>query len=330
MRYLIDAVTETYKRDIEKHQTLGWTIERKAAGMNGLIYRVQSENPDLLPYAVKISQRDERQRTIREFGAMTTLIRMGLRRIVSLPLLFFEQPEGLPGDVLVMEWLVGETLQAPPPPEDKMLWRAILLNFSDVHSVLPIPQIKLYPSMMSIKHPHNLLELLHARRDRLPKTGQIGLFTAEKLDDLLENASKQIPIYWEDEALQCLTLCDANPSNMIVYKNRRVRFIDWANSGWSDGAFDIADMLAQPSYIHLPEEHRSWIRATYADMIRDKQAVERIEVYERMMYLFWVCGMSQPLVNASPQRIAGAKQYPIEHYEKYQKLYWELANRAYG
>jgi thiamine kinase-like enzyme len=328
MRYLINAVRETYQLDVEKHQAFGWTVERKASGMNGLIFRVQSDDDRLLPYAVKISMRDERQRTIREFGAMTALITMGLRHIVPFPLLFFEEPDGLPGDVLVMEWLEGAALQAAPTPENKALWRAILITFADVHSVMYSSQIKLFQSMMSIKHPRDLLELIRERRYRLPQTGQIGCITAEALDNLLAKIAQKIPLQWDNEPALCLTLCDANPTNMIVDRGE-VRFVDWANSGWSDGAFDIADMLAQPSYIHLPEEHRIWIRKTYANMVKDKQAVERIQVYERMMYFFWTCGMSQPLVGASPKRMAGVKEYPLEHYEKYQQLYWELANDAY-
>ena len=329
MRYLINAVREAYQRDVDVHQAFGWTVERKAAGMNGLIFRVQSDDSYVLPYAVKISLRDERQRTVREFGAMSALVAMGLRHIVPFPLLFFEDPEGLPGDVLVMEWLEGEPLQAPPPPEDKDLWRAMLITFTDVHSVKRHSQIKLFPSVMSVQHPQDLLELIRERRNRLPATGQIGCVTVEALDALLARIAQQIPLQWDNEPALCLSLCDANPTNMIFDKGE-FRFVDWANSGWSDGAFDIADMLAQPAYLHLPEAHRIWIRKTYANMIKDKQAVERIQVYEKMMYFFWVCGMSQPLVGAGVKRMAGVKAYPLEHYEQYQQLYWELAHSAYS
>ena len=329
MRYLIEAVTAAYKSDADTHQAFGWTVERIAPGMNGLVYKAQSDNPEQLPLAVKISLRDDRQRTMREFSAMHALLMMDLRGVAPIPLQIFEQPEGLPGDVLVMEWLTGETLQVPPAPDDNTLWRAILLNFADVHSVRATPRIKLFPAMMPITHPQAMFEILHIRRNRLPKTGNLGAFTAEELDALLDAVEKRVPPKWDVEPPHSLTLCDANPTNMIVDRGH-VRFVDWANSGWSDGAFDIADMLAQPNYSHLPPEHRNWIRETYAEMVEDKHAVERILVCERMLYVFWVCVMTQTLVGAGPTRMSGAKEYPLENYERYQTHYWELANAVFG
>jgi thiamine kinase-like enzyme len=329
MRYLIEAITATYQRDAETHEAFGWIVERKAPGMNGLVYKAQSENAEQLPLAVKISLRDERQRTLREFSAMQALLLLDLRGKAPIPLQIFNDPAGLPGDVLVMEWLSGDTLQAPPAPDDKMLWRAILLNFVDVHSVRPTPRLKLFPAMMNIIHPKDLLAVLHHRRSKLPQTGNFGAFTASELDAMLDTVAKRVPPQWNTEPLHSLILCDANPTNMIVDRGH-VRFVDWANSGWSDGAFDIADMLAQPSYTHLPPEHRNWIRETYAEMVGDSHAVERIQVLERMMYVFWACITTQTLVGAAPPRLSGAKEYPLTQYANQQKHYWECANTVFG
>jgi thiamine kinase-like enzyme len=116
----------------------------------------------------------------------------------------------------------------------------------------------------------------------------------------------------------------------MIVDNGRVRFVDWANSGWADGAFDIADMLAQPNYSSLAPEHRNWIRQTYAEMVEDVHAVERILILERMLYVFWMCLMTQTLVGAAPKRMGGAKQYPLEAYASHQQRYWELANALFS
>jgi hypothetical protein len=170
VRYLIDAVTAAYQSGADTHEAFGWTVERIAPGMNGLVFKVQSEHPQQLPLAVKISPHDDHQRTLREFSAMHALLMMDLRGVAPIPLQMFDEPEGLPGDVLVMEWLTGDTLQAPPPSDDEMLWRAILLNYTKVHSVRPIPRLKLFPAVMNITHPEALMEILRHRRSRLPQT----------------------------------------------------------------------------------------------------------------------------------------------------------------
>ncbi|MCI0352375.1 MAG: aminoglycoside phosphotransferase family protein, partial [Acidobacteriales bacterium] len=271
MRYLLDAVIQAYQHDAEQHQAFGWQVERKAAGMNGLIYRVQSDNPRQQPMAVKISQRDERRRTEREYSVMNACFTMGLGELVPLPLIFYDQPQGLPGDVLIMEWVTGKVLQVPPPPEDTTTWQAILETFAQVHTLRPSRRIKLYPAVMAITHPADLYSIVQTRREQLPASGTLGVFTADELDTLLAAVAKRFPAQWDEAPPTRLILCDANPTNMIL-QDGIIRLIDWANSGWSDPAFDIADMLAQPSYQALPEAHRMWIRATYAELVEESHA----------------------------------------------------------
>ncbi|HEY1013700.1 MAG TPA: phosphotransferase, partial [Herpetosiphonaceae bacterium] len=110
---------------------------------------------------------------------------------------------------------------------------------------------------------------------------------------------------WADWAPPPPAWCrnDPNPPNFIPAAGRW-RSVDWEYSGWGDGAFEIADLLAHPAYAAVPAARRAWLIAAYAAATGDPQAPERIHVYFAAMLVWWVARTARVLHGSDTRRLA--------------------------
>ena len=325
MRGLLEAVAHHLEHNSESSQKNGWNIRPIPTGTNGLVFQAVSENLEQADLAVKISKQDNlRKRSEREYAATFALWKRGLD-VCPYPIYLDQEPENLPGSVVISQWLSGNPLQNAPSEENTQQWRQILETLVQVHLFTRRDSmVTLRNAIFPIRHPIHLIEILQQRLQQLPE-GKSGELTYTHIENVVHKVISNVPEYWQKQAISGLILCDTNPNNMIDDTDK-IRFVDWENSGWADPAFDIGDMLAQPAYFALSNSHREWIRETYAVLIADTFAIGRIQIYEQLMNVFWLIVMSTRLVKPPQNRLQGVHQYSEEHLAKHQQLYWQRIN----
>lgn len=322
MRGLLKAVVDAYQRDATQTHYDSWTLTRWRAGANGLVYRAEHDNPEQHPLAVKLSRHDVRDRSGREYAAMKALWESGVDDVCAYPLLLVHNAPYLPGDVLVSQWVPGERLEKPFDADDLDHWRTLLYTFARAHALTPqrtpvnIPNAVLY-----VRHPANLIAHIEDRVNLLPE-GRIGHLHRDHINRAMARMLRRLTLHWPLPAPVGLILGDPNPANIIMH-NGALRLVDWANAGWSDPAMDIADMLGQPAYVHLSDDHRAWIRETYAHLSGDPTAATRVQVYEIMMNVFWLVNFSRYVMQPRRPAFQGSTIYAMTHFQEHQALYWE-------
>ncbi|MCB9452137.1 MAG: aminoglycoside phosphotransferase family protein [Anaerolineaceae bacterium] len=327
MQRLLPAVAAAYQHDADEYYSEGWQITRISGGANGIVYKAQSEQLNQRDLAVKITQEDGRHRTEREYAA-TLSLRLAGYDVCPHPIYQRASFPGLPGQILVSEWLAGKRLETPPPPENRKTWTTILDALGEAHTLTPErSRVYLRPAFFGTDNPGVLMMRIKERLDKLPE-GMIGGLRREQMERLMQAATDRFPAPWEQPVDQRLIIDDVNPKNMIE-KQGMIRFVDWEYAGWADPAFDIAGLCSQPAYFDLPDEHREWLKTEHSLILDDKDLPHRATVYEQLMLIFWVIRMSQSLV-ALDNRFEGVQRFPQEYHESFQMRYWERAVPLFG
>jgi len=321
MQKLLDSIAIIYQQDADTLEINGWHITRIVGGMNGLVYHAEREIG--YPLAVKICQRDKRNRAGREYAAMQALDAAG-SGVSPKPLYIAPDPPGLPGAAIISEWLAGKMLEAYPPPQDQASWLAILESLAQVHSLTPEESsLKLSNAATSIREPEDMLREINAQFARLPE-GKIGQLERNQLEHLVAVATRSTPLRWKQSSPISLIHCDSNPNNMIEYDGE-IRLVDWENSGWADPAFDIADICANPAYgMAFPAEHHAWIMVEHSRLLHDPTLPARAAIYTRLIHVWWVLRNGRYLVEANT-RLKGVHQSSRETVLAQQTTLWDRA-----
>jgi thiamine kinase-like enzyme len=250
----------------------GWRITRLSGGRNNLLFRARRESDDIV---VKFTIRDERNRAEREFLALSALEEAGLE-IAPRPLLFdddFRQP------VVVQTWIDGETLEHPPVIDEE--WRELLRYYQAVHSVTPETSSLGLSKAFSASSVAEGCSLVDQQLARIPIEAQ-----PKTLEDLIRRFGQAEWAEWERVPV-ALCRIDPNVSNFIRSKSGFIS-VDWEYSGWGDPAFDIADLMAHPTYIDVDPTRWPWIVRAYGELVDDPTVMSRIETYYRILLVWWV------------------------------------------
>lgn len=321
MRNLLRSVALLYQQNTDALDINGWQITRITGGMNGLVYRAERENGQ--PLTVKICQRDERNRAAREYATLRAL-EIAETDIAPQGIYFAPDPPGLPGAVVISEWLQGETLEHYPPSEDRAAWEVILESLAQAHSLTPEDsRVKLSNAALFVHQPEDLLREINTQLARLPE-GDIGRLRRDQLEQLVRVATQSNPPRWEQSPQLGLIHCDSNPRNMIDHEGV-VRLVDWENAGWADPAFDIADICANPADgMAFPAEHHAWMMEEQGRLLDDPTLPDRAALYTRLMHVWWVLRNGRYLVESNT-RLAGVSVYDKEKVLATQALLWERA-----
>jgi aminoglycoside phosphotransferase (APT) family kinase protein len=71
--------------------------------------------------------------------------------------------------------------------------------------------------------------------------------------------------------------------------------VDWENAGWGDPAFDIAQLMTHPAYTDVAPRRWAWVAETYPKMMGDEALAMRIQVYHRILAVWWVARVARYL-----------------------------------
>jgi thiamine kinase-like enzyme len=323
MQKLLDSIAILYQQELDSLTVNGWRITRISGGMNGLVYRAERESG--APLAVKICQRDERNRAGREYASMRAMDAAGLS-VAPKVLYLAPEPAGLPGAAVISEWLAGDVLEAYPAPGDHGRWVAVLESLAQVHSLTPEDSsVRLSDAALCVLEPEDILREIHLQMGRLPSVpdGKIGNLERRQLEHLAKIVEQQTPLLrWEYPVQRRMIHCDPNARNMIEFEGT-IRLVDWENSGWGDPAFDIADLCANPMFgMVLPAAHHAWMREEHSRLLDDPTLPERAAVYTRLLHVWWVMRNGRYLVEANT-RLKGIQLSPTEAKLAQQQFVWE-------
>ncbi len=264
----------------QPHYFHGWRVTPVSGGANNLIYRATDVTTDL---AVKFTLRDARNRAEREYQALTALQRLGLH---LAPAPVWLESDRYPHPVVVQEWLAGEVLTAPPQTD--AAWERLLQLCNKVHSVTPeMTRRPIKAAVFGSSSPAEAKQLVFKQADLIPQPAR-----PTELRVLLKTlASASTP---DVEAEHVLCHVDANVGNFIV-RSGELYAVDWEGSGWSDPAFEMANLMTHPAYLSVSRSRWEWVVSTYTELSRADAVAERIGAYHPILVVFWVVRLARTL-----------------------------------
>lgn len=263
----------------QPHYVHGWKVTPVTGGANNLIYRATDASTDL---AVKFTLRDARNRAEREFLALTALRKLGLR---LAPAPIWLEPDRYPHPVVVQEWLAGEALTAPPQTD--AAWERLLRLYAVVHTVTPeMTDLPIQTGVFAATSLGEAEQLVFKQADLIPQYAR-----PTELQALLASL-ESVPTP-DVRAERALCHVDANVSNFI--DSGELYAADWEGSGWSDPAFELANMMTHPAYLNVPSSRWEWIVSTYARLCQTDATTERIKAYYPYLVVFWVARFARTL-----------------------------------
>jgi aminoglycoside phosphotransferase (APT) family kinase protein len=263
------------------HGWRGWRISPVAGGANNRLYRATGPAGDL---AIKFTLRDTRDRAGREYAALVALRTLGLD-LAPAPVLL--ERDRFPLPVVVQTWLPGEPLAGPPASESG--WRALVEHYAAIHQVTP--------AALGTPLPDAVLTARSADEARRRVWQQVAQLPPEGRPAVLRGLVRRLDAWhaprWPAPEM-ALARCDPNVRN-ILRRPGPWASVDWENSGWGDPAFEIADLMAHPSYLHVPEARWEWVIAAYVCHGAHASARVRIATYRVYMLVWWVARLARTL-----------------------------------
>lgn len=264
----------------QPHRFHGWLVTPVKGRANNLIYRATAANADV---AVKFTLRDARNRAEREYLSLRALQELGLR-LAPAPVRL--EGERYPHPVVVQEWLAGEVLTAPPQTD--AAWEHLLRLYAQVHSVTPeMTRGPIKAAVFGATSPAEAKQLVFKQADLIPQPVR-----PTELKGLLKTLASTPTL--DVEAEHALCHVDTNVGNFIV-RSGELYAVDWEGSGWSDPAFEMANLMTHPAYLSVSRSRWDWIVSTYAKLSRADAIAERIGAYYPLLVVFWVVRLARTL-----------------------------------
>ncbi len=258
-----------------------WRFARVEGGENNLLYRATNDQTDL---AIKFTARDARDRAGREYAALAALQRVGVP-IAPAPLLL--ERDRFAHLAVVQTWLDGWVTIRPPDTDSD--WRQLLDHYVAIHRITP--------AQTELRLPSAVLTMTSAAAGRQRIREQVQLIPdharAAPLLDLVGRAERATFTDWPTPSLT-LCRCDPNTRNFIRRPDRWAS-VDWENSGWGDPAFELADLMAHPTYATVPSERWDWMIETYSASRADRTVAERIRTYYTLSLVWWAARFARML-----------------------------------
>ncbi len=291
-----------------------WIVKPIPGGANNLLYRASGAAGD---FAVKFTIRDSRERAKREFCALQIIAETGLE-IAPQPILI--DTESYPQPVVVQSWIDGE-VQVTPPTADHD-WLKLLEHHVAIHSIEPAVvksrHLRAVIDARSIAECHRLIE---TQLNRLPEPERPG-----HLRELIARFYRKCDSFtgWNTAPVS-LCRVDCNTLNFIR-RSTTWASVDWENSGWGDGAFELADIMTHPAYMDVPHERWAWMVDTYSQLVNDSSISNRVHIYYQTLLVWWNIrwlryryemprGLDQRLAK-TPTTWDQKAQHKYEHYQR--------------
>ena len=289
-----------------------WQLASIVGGANNRLIRATGPAGD---FAIKWTLRDARDRAGREWTALKALEAATPPLAPQAVLL---ERERYPLPVVVQTWVAGALFQ----PTTTAHLTTLVHYFQTLHAA-PVAAAAVAPAVLNAATPAACQQLVD---------DQLALLPFDALPYGTEQLLKQFqhtlqPHSWATPRL-CLCRVDSNPSNFITSGHGLIS-VDWENSGLGDGAFDCADVLTHPRYMHLDDQQRHWFSRSYAN--HDPQILERMALYEQTMLIWWIIRLARMLYDiprGADQRLVAWNQdwqaqtrFKLEYYwQRFQQL----------
>ena len=252
----------------------GWRITRVTGGWNNLLYRATNDACDL---AIKFTLRDARDRAGREYNALPALHQAGLN-IAPAPILLERERYRLP--VVVQTWIAGEVRDAPPRNDDE--WTHLLEHYAALAQVTP--------ANTSLALPQAVVTAKNAEEAKARVREQLALGPNEAQNESIATLiQKMEATHFPEWVAPPVILCRVDPNILNFIRRDHIWLsVDWENAGWGDAAFEIADLMAHPSYATVSPARWNWVIEEYCRLMNDTRMEIRIRTYHRIMLVWWV------------------------------------------
>jgi hypothetical protein len=279
IRPLVDHLDRSRPRQAQTWQ--GWRVAPVAGGRNNLLYRARGPGGDL---AIKFYRRDGRDRAGREYHSLLALRRAGLE-LAPEPLLLDRVRYGQP--VGVQCWIEGET--GGQPPEEDGAWGALAEHLACIHSVTPDrTSIALRRGAIYAHSAGEARQRVYDQAAHLPAGAR-----PDSLQRLLGRLQAATLPDWP-RAPATLCRLDNNLAN-YVWRSEGWASVDWEYSGWNDPAFDMANLASHVAWMEVPAWRWAWFLEGYGQLVGDRTAARRAEVYRRIMLVWWAVRLARYL-----------------------------------
>lgn len=298
----------------DPHTWHDWTLHPVGGAGNNRLYHATSPAGD---FAIKFTIRDARDRAGREYEALRVLQDAGLD-LAPRPVLL--ERDRYPQPVVVQTWLDGAPVDTAPETDDE--WQHLLAHITALREITPErATLPLRPSVLTFR---SAAEGIHEIREQcayLPPEAQPA-----PLQALVRQVEQTAWPCWPDPALH-LCRCDLSTHNFI---RRPLAWasVDWEYSGWGDPAFEIADLLAHPTYMSVPAARREEVIDSYAACYEDPGLVRRSRVYYGLMLVWWVARLARSRYEIPLGRDQRLVAWPVDWQEDLAAKYNHYVERA--
>lgn len=290
-----------------------WGIEAISGGMNNRVLRITADGVSL---AVKFTRQDGRDRAGREWKTLNVLQNAGLS-IAPMPVLLERERYAHPA--VVQSWEDGTVADDPPTSDEH--WDALLAHLHTVHSLTTHKVDRVLPkTVLTMKTVGEALASIQLQYSLLPPAGW-----TKEMGALVKRAEE---VGWPDWPPVTETLCRGDPNiRSFVQRPGLWRSVDWEYSGWCDPAFEIADMIAHPSYASVSESRWEWVIDRYCSESDDPGCQTRIRVYRALMLVWWRVRLARYVYDTNSE--AGLlTPRPTDWQEEKQQQIWAYHHRA--
>ena len=291
-----------------------WQITRIPRGRNSLVYRVTGEAGD---FAVKLSAHDGRDRAGREYRVLRALANAGLT-FAPYPVLLDEHSYRVP--VLVQTWLAGETPAAPLTNDDD--WLALLRHLLAIQAVTP--------DVVTDPLQRSSVTAFDVSESRQTLDEQLDYIAPDHRPPALHDLVRRLDeTAWPSWPRQPIVLCrsDVNLDNFLRRPGAWAS-VDWEYAGWGDSAFEIAKLLAHPSFQPLPAERRRRVTNRYCELRGDASAAVQVGVYYRFVLVGWAIRFARYLYEIPRGRHERLAPRPPDWQDQMQRQYEQYVELA--
>jgi Ser/Thr protein kinase RdoA (MazF antagonist) len=286
----LHTVAAAYGTGADTLTTRDVTVHRVRGGANNALYQVETNGQC---YACKLCVPDERDRAVREYGALCLLHAAG-QDIAPAPLWLDESCSILPFPAVAYVWLHGAPLTAPLTAQQLA---ALLDTYRRLHSLRPE-----YHVGHSLPHAFfHWFDFAPYLRDLRSFLDDYGTWLAASVPDgrslrdrlrlLVDGCAEVISVATVDpgDGRFPLRLCrvDPNLQNVVWGIDGRARWVDWEYSGWGDPALDLAELRWHAALAVLSEEQHGWVRVNYPQPVDDACFEERLVVWDHILASRW-------------------------------------------
>ncbi|NJO82468.1 MAG: phosphotransferase, partial [Blastochloris sp.] len=188
--------------------------------------------------------------------------------------------------VVVQTWLDGAVLSGPPGTDAD--WRALIAHFRAIHGITPQScRLALRDAVTTATSGAEGKALIADHAALLPIAARPAA-----LQRLLERCAAWEPPIWPTPKP---ALCRVDPSwHNLIRRPHGWASVDWENSGWSDPAFEVANLITHPAYAAVSTERWTWVIAAYAQTTAGALHT-RIATYVVLLRIWWAIRWARTL-----------------------------------